>query len=69
MHWNFKGYWLMDQNIENTDSYAFLQQLHNHGLYWNKTVIFEFLGIFLIRSSENFVQSCFIFWENTQILQ
>ena len=29
-------------------------------------MIFEFLGTFLIRSIENFFQSCFIFWESAQ---
>ena len=40
-----------------------LQLLHNHGLYWNKTLIFEFIWTFLIRSIgyRYFVQSYFIF--------
>ena len=42
----------------------FLLLLHNDGLYWSKTVIFEFLGTFLTRSIEYFFLSCFIFVRN-----
>ena len=55
--------------MENTDFRTFLLQVHNNGLYWNKTVIFEFFGTFLTRSIGYFVQNCFIFWENTKIFQ
>ena len=58
----------MDQNMKNIDFNTFLLYLQNHGLYWNKSVIFEFPGTFLIRSIWYFAQSCFIFWENTQSL-
>ena len=38
----------------------FVLLLHNHGLYWNRNVIFEFLAPFRIRSIWYLVQSCFI---------
>ena len=61
----------MAQNMENTDfcHFFFFQLLHNNGLHWSKTVIFEFFGKFLTSSIEYFVKSCFIFWENAKNLQ
>ena len=48
----------MDQNMEKIDLYTFFEVTLHHGLYWNKTVIFEFIGTFL--TILYFVQSCFI---------
>ena len=67
--WDLIGYLRPFSAFDTLLADSAAHMLHKNGLYWSKAVIFEFLGIFLTRFIEYFVQSYYIFWENAQSLQ